>query len=289
MLSAVAAGLGREAPVAFRINPDVEAGSHAKISTGAAYNKFGIALDSAPAAYERARSLPGLRVQGVGVHIGSQITDLAPLEAAFRKLGGLIAGLRAAGHVITHADLGGGLGVPYHRDRPPPPLPDAYGAMVAGVVKGWDARLIFEPGRMIVANAGVLLSRVIRVKPGRPDPFVILDAGMNDLMRPALYDAHHEIDPVRPTGETISANVVGPVCETGDTFATARRMGRVAADDLVVFRTAGAYAATMASTYNSRPLTAEVIVNGAEWAVVRERQDLDALIGADRLPPWLEG
>ena len=289
MLSAVAAGLGREAPVAFRINPDVEAGSHAKISTGAAYNKFGIALDSAPAAYERARSLPGLRVQGVGVHIGSQITDLAPLEAAFRKLGGLIAGLRAAGHVITHADLGGGLGVPYHRDRPAPPLPDAYGAMVAGVVKGWGARLIFEPGRMIVANAGVLLSRVIRVKPGRPDPFVILDAGMNDLMRPALYDAHHEIDPVRPTGETISANVVGPVCETGDTFATARHMGRVAADDLVVFRTAGAYAATMASTYNSRPLTAEVIVNGAEWAVVRERQDLDALIGADRLPPWLEG
>ena len=289
MLSAVAAGLGREAPVAFRINPDVEAGSHAKISTGAAYNKFGIALDSAPAAYERARSLPGLRVQGVGVHIGSQITDLAPLEAAFRKLGGLIAGLRAAGHVITHADLGGGLGVPYHRDRPPPPLPDAYGAMVAGVVKGWGARLIFEPGRMIVANAGVLLSRVIRVKPGRPDPFVILDAGMNDLMRPALYDAHHEIDPVRPTGETISANVVGPVCETGDTFATARHMGRVAADDLVVFRTAGAYAATMASTYNSRPLTAEVIVNGADWAVVRERQDLDALIGADRLPPWLEG
>ena len=161
--------------------------------------------------------------------------------------------------------------------------------MVAGVVKGWGARLIFEPGRMIVANAGVLLSRVIRVKPGRPDPFVILDAGMNDLMRPALYDAHHEIDPVRPTGETISANVVGPVCETGDTFATGREMGRVGADDLLVFRTAGAYAATMASTYNSRPLTAEVIVNGAEWAVVRERQDLDALIGADRLPPWLEG
>ncbi|HYD11486.1 MAG TPA: diaminopimelate decarboxylase [Allosphingosinicella sp.] len=288
MLSAVASGLGVEAPVAFRINPDVEAGSHAKISTGASYNKFGIALDTAPAAYDHARRLPGLKVQGVAVHIGSQITDLAPLEAAFRKLGGLIADLRGAGHVITHADLGGGLGVPYRRDLPAPPAPDAYGAMVAGVVKDWDLRLIFEPGRMIVANAGVLLSRVIRVKPGLPDPFVIVDAGMNDLMRPALYDAHHEIDPVRPTAETMSANVVGPVCETGDTFATGRAMGRVGADDLVVFRTAGAYAATMASTYNSRPLTAEVIVRGGQWAVVRERQDLDALIGADRLPPWLQ-
>ncbi len=289
MLSAVATELGREAPVAFRINPDVEAGSHAKISTGAAYNKFGIAIDTALEAYDHVRRLPGLRVQGVGVHIGSQITDLAPLEAAFRKLGRLISDLRAAGHAITHADLGGGLGVPYRRDLPAPPLPDAYGAMVAGVVRDWDARLLFEPGRMIVANAGVLLSRVIRVKPGLPVPFVILDAGMNDLMRPALYDAHHEIEAVRPSGATMTANVVGPVCETGDTFATGREMGRVAADDLVVFRTAGAYAATMATTYNSRPLTAEVIVQGDKWAVVRERQDLDALIGADRLPPWLEG
>ncbi len=210
-----------------------------------------------------------------------------PLEAAFRKLGGLIAALRAAGHVITHADLGGGLGVPYRRDLPPPPSPEAYGAMAAGIVKDWDVRLIFEPGRMITANAGVLLSRVIRVKPGLPDPFVIVDAAMNDLMRPALYDAHHEIDPVRPTGERMTANVVGPVCESGDTFATGRAMGRVGADELVVFRTAGAYAATMASTYNSRPLTAEVIVRGGEWAVVRERQDLAALIRADRLPPWL--
>lgn len=286
-LSAVATGLGLEAPVAFRVNPDVEAGTHAKISTGASYNKFGIALDTAPAAYDHARALPGLKLQGVAVHIGSQITDLAPLEAAFRKLGGLIADLRAAGHVITHADLGGGLGVVYDRLRPVPPLPEAYGAMAAGIVKNWDARLIFEPGRMIMASAGVLLSRVIRVKPGAPDPFVIVDAAMNDLMRPALYDAHHEIDPVCPTGETMTANVVGPVCETGDTFATGRGMGRVGADDLVVFRTAGAYAATMASTYNSRPLTAEVIVRGSEWAVVRERQDLEALIRADKLPPWL--
>src|SRR5205085_1526483 len=236
MLSAVATGLGREAPVAFRVNPDVEAGTHAKISTGAAYNKFGIALDTAPAAYAHARTLPGLKVQGVAVHIGSQLTDLAPMEAAFRKLGVLLAALRTDGHSITHADLGGGLGVPYDRGLPAPPLPEAYGAMVAGVVRDWGARLIFEPGRMIVANAGVLLSRVIRLKPGLPAPFVIVDAAMNDLMRPALYDAHHEIEPVRPGGEQMIANVVGPVCETGDTFATGRDMGRVGADDLLVFR-----------------------------------------------------
>lgn len=287
MLSAVATSLGKDAPIAFRVNPDVEAGTHAKISTGAAYNKFGIAIADAPEAYARARTLAGLRVQGVGVHIGSQLTDLAPLEAAFRKLGALIAGLRGAGHAITHADLGGGLGVPYDRTLPIPPTPEAYGAMAAGIVKDWGVRLIFEPGRMIVANAGVLLSRVIRVKPGFPDPFVIVDAAMNDLMRPALYDAHHEIVPVSPDGAEMRANVVGPVCETGDTFALGREMGRVGADDLVAFRTAGAYAATMASTYNSRPLTAEVLVDGGDWAVVRPRQEIEALIGADRLPPWL--
>ena len=177
--------------------------------------------------------------------------------------------------------------MPYDPALPAPPSPEAYGAMAAGIVKDWDVRLIFEPGRMIVANAGVLLSRVIRVKPGLPDPFVIVDAAMNDLMRPALYDAWHAIDAVAPRGERMIANVVGPVCESGDTFATGRAMGRVGADDLVVFRTAGAYAATMASTYNSRPLTAEVIVRGSEWAVVRERQDIEALIRADKLPPWL--
>jgi diaminopimelate decarboxylase len=287
MLSAVAVEVGIDAPVAFRVNPDVEAGTHAKISTGAAHNKFGVPIDTATAAYARARALPGLTVQGVAVHIGSQLTDLAPLDAAFRKVGALIAELRAAGHTITHADLGGGLGVPYDRDMPLPPSPEAYGAMVAAITRDWDVRLIFEPGRLIVANAGVLLSRVIRVKPGLPDPFVIVDAAMNDLMRPALYDAHHEIDPVRPDGETMVANVVGPVCESGDTFATGRTMGKVAADDLLVFRTAGAYAATMASTYNSRPLTPEVIVRGAEWALVRPRQDIEALIRGDRLPDWL--
>ena len=287
MLSAVATSLGKNAPIAFRVNPNVEAGTHAKISTGASYNKFGVPLDTAPEAYAHVRGLPGLKVQGVAVHIGSQITDLAPLQAAFRKLGGLIAALRGQGHEISHADLGGGLGVTYDHDLPAPPTPEAYGAMAAEVVKGWGVRLIFEPGRMIVANAGVLLSRVIRVKPGFPDPFVIVDAGMNDLMRPALYDAHHEIVPVRPSGASMAANVVGPVCETGDTFATGREMGLAGADDLVVFRTAGAYAATMASTYNSRPLTAEVLVRGGEWALVRPRQELEALIGADRLPPWL--
>ena len=288
MLSAVAVRLGREAPVAFRVNPDVDARSHAKISTGAAHNKFGVPIDRARAAYDRARALPGLAVIGVAVHIGSQLTDLAPLEAAFTRIGELIRQLREDGHHIRRADLGGGLGVPYDPDRPPPPEPEAYGAMVARVTRGWDVTLVFEPGRLIVANAGVLLSRVIRVKPGAGTPFVIVDAAMNDLMRPALYDAFHAIDPVIPRDGTMTADIVGPVCETGDTFATGRTIGRVEAGDLVVFRTAGAYGATMASTYNSRPLTAEVIVNGSDWAIARARQTLDALIGADRVPAWLK-
>jgi diaminopimelate decarboxylase len=288
-LSEVAARVGRDAPVAFRVNPDVDAGTHAKISTGSAHNKFGVPIGSAIAAYARARDLPGLTVKGVAVHIGSQLTDLAPLEAAFRRVGALIAELRAAGHEISRADLGGGLGVPYDPALPAPPGPEAYGAMAAEVTRDWNLRLIFEPGRLIVANAGVLLSEVIRVKPGAAGPFVILDAAMNDLMRPALYDAYHEIAPVRPTGAEMTADIVGPVCETGDTFATSRTMGKVEAGDLVVFKTAGAYGATMANTYNSRPLTPEVIVRGDQWAVVRPRQDIEALIGADRLPPWLQG
>ena len=287
MMSAVATSLGLRAPVAFRINPDVVAGTHAKISTGAAANKFGVPIDQALAIYAAARALPGLAIQGVAVHIGSQLTDLAPLNVAFEKVGKLIGELRAAGHVISLADLGGGLGVPYDRDMPLPPTPEAYGAMVQRITADWDVRLIFEPGRLIVANAGVLLSEVIRVKPGVTDPFVIVDAAMNDLMRPSLYDAYHAIDPVEPSGAGMIANVVGPVCETGDTFATGRRMGAVEAGDLVVFRTAGAYAATMASTYNSRPLTPEVMVSGGEFAVIRERQDIAKLIEADALPPWL--
>ena len=289
MLSAVASTMGRTAPVGFRVNPDVAAGGHAKITTGAAENKFGIAIGEAVEAYKRIAQLAGLKIQGVAVHIGSQLTDLAPLERAFIRVGELIGELRGAGHDIAVADLGGGLGVPYDPGEPPPPSPDEYGAMVKRVAGGWNARLVFEPGRLIVANAGVLLSRVIRVKPGATDPFVILDAAMNDLMRPALYDAWHRIEAVRPSGQKRTANVVGPVCETGDTFATGRDMDEVAAGDLVVFRTAGAYAAAMAGTYNSRPLTPEVLVDGSRWAVVRPRIDVDRLIAADRVPDWLGG
>ena len=289
MLSGVATAMRRPAPVGFRVNPDVAAGSHAKITTGAAENKFGIAIADAAGCYARAAKLPGLRVQGVAVHIGSQLTSLNPFERAFTRIGGLISQLRAAGHLISVADLGGGLGVPYDPDQPPPPSPADYGAMVARIADDWNVRLVFEPGRLIVGNAGVLLSRVIRVKPGAKAPFVILDAAMNDLMRPALYDAWHRIDAVRPTGKRRTANVVGPVCETGDTFATGREMDDVAAGDLVVFRTAGAYAAAMSSTYNSRPLTPEVLVDGSRWAVVRPRIDVDRLIATDRMPEWLTG
>ena len=287
MLSEVASRIGRRAPVGFRVNPDVAAGTHAKISTGSAENKFGVPIGEALPAYQRAAALPGLSVQGVAVHIGSQLTSLAPLESAFRKIGDLIGDLRAAGHEITVADLGGGLGVPYDPDIPPPPSPEEYGAMVCQVAGGWNLRLVFEPGRLIVGNAGVLLTRVIRVKPGVQHPFLVVDAAMNDLMRPALYDAWHAIDAVAPHGGRATVNVVGPVCETGDTFATGREMDEVEAGDLVVFRTAGAYAAAMSSTYNSRPLTPEVMVNAGEWAVVRARIDIDRLIAADSIPPWI--
>ena len=289
MLSAVASAMGVTAPVGFRVNPDVAAGGHAKITTGAAENKFGIAFGDALGAYARAAELPGLAVQGVAVHIGSQLTSLDPLERAFTRVGELIEELRSAGHDIRVADLGGGLGVPYDPALAPPPSPADYGAMVRRLTADWNVRLVFEPGRLIVGNAGVLLSRVIRIKPGAAHPFVIVDAAMNDLMRPALYDAWHKIDAVRPSGEHWTANVVGPVCETGDTFATAREMDRVGAGDLVVFRTAGAYAAAMSSTYNSRPLTPEVLVDGGRWAVVRPRIDVDRLIAADRVPDWLAG
>jgi diaminopimelate decarboxylase len=289
MLSGVAARMGRIAPAGFRVNPDVGAGGHAKITTGAAENKFGIPIGEAMDAYARIAELPGLSVQGVAVHIGSQLTSLDPLERAFGRVGELITELRSGGQDIRVADLGGGLGVPYDPEQPAPPSPDEYGAMVRRIAGGWGVRLVFEPGRLIVGNAGVLLARVIRVKPGISDPFVIVDAAMNDLMRPALYDAWHRIEAVRPNGSYRTANVVGPVCETGDTFATARRMDDVVAGELVVFRTAGAYAAAMSSTYNSRPLTPEVLVDGSRWAVVRPRIDVDRLMAADRIPEWLGG
>lgn len=287
-LSRVAQATGVRAPAAFRINPDVDAGTHAKISTGKAENKFGIAEARALVAYAAAARLPGLKLQGIAVHIGSQLTSLDPLERAFAKVGALIGRLRAAGCPIAVADLGGGLGVPYDPGQPLPPTPAAYGEMVARVTRGWNVRLAFEPGRVIVGNAGALVTRVIRVKEGAGAPFVIVDAGMNDLMRPSLYDAWHDIRPVAPRGAAPEpANVVGPVCETGDTFATHRPLEPVAAGDLLAFMTAGAYAATMASTYNSRPLTPEVMVAGNRWAVVRDRQRIEDLIAADSLPPWL--
>ncbi len=288
-LSAVASSMGLDAPVAFRVNPDVAAGTHAKITTGIAESKFGIAIDDAVESYARITDLPGLVIQGVAVHIGSQLTNLAPLEQAFAKVGELIRELRSKGHRILVADLGGGLGVPYNPELPAPPGPAQYGDMVRRITRDWDVRLAFEPGRLIVGNAGVLLSEVIRVKPGSKHPFVIVDAAMNDLMRPALYDAWHQIDAVRPAHGQWTANVVGPVCELGDTFATARHMDRVGPGELVVFRTAGAYAAAMSSTYNSRPLTPEVLVDGGRWAVVRERKDVDSMIAADHVPEWLIG
>ncbi len=288
MLSMVASAKNRVASVAFRINPNVIAGTHAKISTGAAETKFGVAYDRARDAFALAARLPGLDAQGVAVHIGSQLTNLEPLASAFAKIGALIADLRADGHSITSADLGGGLGVPYDPSQPLPPSPADYGAMVRKATEGWDVRLAFEPGRLIVANAGVLLSRVIRIKPSVTNqPFVIVDAAMNDLLRPSLYDAWHDIRAVAPRGERSVANVVGPVCETGDTFATSREMDVVEPDDLVIFATAGAYAATMASTYNSRALTPEVIVSGDRWAVVRARIPIEEIIAADKIPDWL--
>ncbi|WP_300973569.1 diaminopimelate decarboxylase [Sphingomonas sp. LHG3406-1] len=285
MLSAVASEQGRVAPVGFRINPDVSAGTHAKITTGTADNKFGIAAAGAMTAYAEAATLPGLKVQGITVHIGSQLVSLDPLQAAFRRVGELIGALRAQGHDIGIADLGGGLGVPHGPGQPEPPSPEAYGAMVRQVTADWHTRLLFEPGRLIVGNAGVLLTRVVRVKPGVRAPWLIVDAGMNDLMRPALYDAYHRIEAVRPSGKRATVNVVGPVCESGDTFAMDREMDDVAAGDLIVFRTAGAYGATLANSYNSRPLTPEVLVDGDRWAVVRQRIDVDSLAAVAE-PEW---
>ncbi len=288
MLSQVAASMGLTAPVAFRVNPDVDAGTHAKISTGAAHNKFGIPIGEASAACAALRALPGLELRGLAVHIGSQLTSLAPLEAAIGKVGAAIAELRAQGHRIGTADLGGGLGIPYDPALPLPPSPADYGAMVQRLTRGWDVGLIFEPGRLIVGNAGVLLTEVIRVKPGAKCPFVIVDAAMNDLMRPSLYDAWHAIDAVAPNGETMDADVVGPVCESGDVFAVARRMDRVVAGDLVTIGSAGAYAATMAGTYNSRALAPEVLVDGTDWAIVRPRRGDEAYLAEENVPAWLD-
>ena len=286
VLSALAEARGTRAPAVLRVNPDVDAGTHAKISTGKAENKFGIPIDQAPAMYARLAALPGLEMRGVAIHIGSQLADLAPLEAAYIRVGELVATLRAAGHTVTRVDLGGGLGVPY-RAGEVLPSPADLGEIVARVTKEWDVELMFEPGRVIAGNAGVLLTRVVWVKPGVSNPYVIVDAAMNDLARPALYDAWHDFQAVNPSGETFTANIAGPVCETGDTFARDREIDRVERGDLAIFRTAGAYGATMASTYNSRPLVPEVLVDGSRYAVVADRVAAETLIAAERVPDWL--
>ena len=237
--------------------------------------------------YGRLARLPGLDLRGVALHIGSQLFDLAPLESAYGRIGALVADLRSAGHTIDAVDLGGGLGVPYKRDEVPP-TPDDYGRMVERATKGWDVTLMFEPGRVIVGNAGVLLTEVIWVKPGAVHPYVIVDAALNDLARPALYDAWHDFEAVVPRGGRMIANIAGPVCESGDTFAKARDIEMVEAGDLAVFRTAGAYGATMASTYNSRALVPEVLVDGDRFAVVADRVQPEALIAAERVPDWLD-
>ena len=285
-LSALAEGRGLRAVCALRVNPDVDAGTHAKISTGKAENKFGVAYRHAAAIYARLAALPGLEMRGLALHIGSQITTLEPSRAAFAKMGGLMRELRAAGFTVSHMDLGGGLGVPYQVGAVLPGPAD-YGAMVAEVTRGWDAVLQFEPGRVIAGNSGVLLTRVIRVKPGVSAPFVVVDAAMNDLVRPAMYDAWHDFVAVQPSGGRMVANIVGPICESADTFAMHREIDAVAAGDLAVFRTAGAYGATMASTYNSRALVPEVMVSGGQWAVVAERIAPATILAAEHVPAWL--
>ena len=287
-LAALAETTGKRADAVLRINPDVDAQTNAKISTGKADNKFGIGLHKAPMIYARLAALPGLNMRGVALHIGSQLLNLDPLEAAFTKIGRLIAELRAAGHTISHVDLGGGLGVRY-KAGDEPPSPRDYAEMVARITRGWNVQLMFEPGRVICGNAGVLITRVIRVKPGGGNlPFVVVDAAMNDLARPALYDAWHDFEAVEPRDGRFTANLVGPVCETGDTFATAREVDLVEAGDLAIFRTAGAYGATMASTYNSRGLVPEVLVDGDRYAVVAERISPATILAAEHVPDWLE-
>ncbi|APE28184.1 diaminopimelate decarboxylase [Aurantiacibacter gangjinensis] len=286
-LAEIAAARGVVADCALRVNPDVDAGTHDKISTGKADNKFGVPIGHAPQLFAKLSQLPGLNLRGLAVHIGSQLSELTPLETAFTKLGDMLATLREAGHAITHMDLGGGLGVPY-RAGEQLPSPFEYGEMVKRVTAGWDVTLMFEPGRVIAGNAGVLLTRVIRVKRGLKHPFVIVDAAMNDLARPALYGAYHDFAAVAPSGERMLANIVGPICETGDTFATDRETDALVAGDLAIFRTAGAYGATMASSYNSRGFVAEVMVDGSQFATVADRIPPGDIADAERVPDFLK-
>ena len=289
-LAAVAADMGVRAPVAFRVNPDVDAETHAKISTGKKENKFGVPFDRAREIYRWAAEKDSIEIVGVDVHIGSQLTNLAPFERAFARVAELVQGLRDDGHTVRAVDLGGGLGIPYLRNAPWP-HPDAYAGIVARTVGHLGCDLIFEPGRMIAGNSGALMTSVIYVKEGQDRKFVILDAAMNDLIRPAMYDAHHEIVTEREpedAGALEKVDLVGPVCETGDTFARDCEVPPLAAGDIVCFESAGAYGAVMASTYNTRPLVAEVLVDGDRFAVVRPRESLESLIARDRVPDWLQ-
>ena len=287
VLSELAIARGMRAPATLRVNPDVDAGTHEKISTGRAENKFGLPISEARAIFDRLAPLPGLNLRGVAVHIGSQLQSLEPLERAYTRVGELVAELRAAGHTITHVDLGGGLGVPY-RTTDTPPSPAEFGEMVGRVTRDWNVELMFEPGRVIAANAGVLLTQVLWVKPGVTYPYVIVDAAMNDLARVALYDAYHDFVAVRPSGETMVANVAGPVCESSDVFAKGRAIDVVKTGDLAVLRSAGAYGATMASTYNSRPLVPEVLVSGDKYAVVAGRIAAETIMAEEHVPDWLK-
>ena len=290
LLSAIAVAKGRCVDISLRVNPDIDARTHAKIATGKAENKFGIPISRARDVYRHAAKLPGLLVAGVDMHIGSQITELGPFENAFVLLSDFVHELRADGHAIAHVDLGGGLGIPYRHADEPPPDPAAYAQVVKRATRRLDCMLIFEPGRVLVGNAGVLVTRTLYVKRAEAKTFIIVDAAMNDLVRPTLYDAHHDIQPVRqtpPGAPRLIADVVGPVCETGDFLALDRDIAEPAPGDLLAVMTAGAYGAVQAGTYNTRPLVPEVMVWGDRFAVVRPRIGVEELIARDRLPPWL--
>ena len=289
-LNKVALGLGMVAPITVRVNPDVDAKTHAKIATGKSENKFGIPISRARAVYAEAAAMPGLKVIGIDVHIGSQLTDLAPFEQAYLKVAELTEQLRADGHEISRLDLGGGLGIPYALTNEAPPLPSDYGALIQRTVGHLGCEIEIEPGRLISGNAGLMVSKVIYVKEGEDRQFMIIDAAMNDLIRPAMYDAHHDIVPVveaNPGEAHAKYDIVGPICESGDTFTKGRAMAAVKPDDLVAFRSAGAYGAVMSSEYNSRPLIPEVLVHGDQFAVIRRRPTYDEMIARDTIPEWL--
>ncbi len=289
LIAGIAQEKGKTAPVAFRVNPDVAGGGHEKISTGRAEDKFGVPMAQARALYGAAQKIPNIRVTGVAVHIGSQIAELEPFESAFTKVAELIADLRTGGCAIERLDLGGGLGIPYGEGLTPP-HPDAYAEMIRRVTAPLGVRLIFEPGRMIAGNAGVLVSRVLYVKAGAEKRFLVLDAAMNDLIRPALYDSWHDIWPVmrRDGAATVEYDVVGPVCETGDRFAKARQLPEMRPGDFVAFMSAGAYGAVQASQYNTRALVPEALVSGSRWAVIRKRPSFDEMVAAEEVPDWLD-